>query len=447
MDIINNTCLWLERFNRLVKLQLKIRLESFIGEIKINCAGEIPDIEDFKIAIEQTLHSAKYSDSFIDTVNQIFFLSWANSDLIVEFNLSNHRAYNEFCQLSPPIRELDKLSLDVFNFIGDAVFEQPDRLFHYKGFEVAKAEFPEYRYKEDKYILWPLYHLVCSLVESYHKQEIIDLRNQLSYLDKSEVNAFIKQQQDKRLEQIWESVKGFCDRNLVFEYLESESRTGKEYLVYTILSNFMEKTNVDGYIRYVEFDYIKYHSRFQWSFEKNIPEDYKDLFALPEFNRLVYLLCNIFYVKEIEREKLTDLTPIETVTKLLEDNRRLEPVNDNYLLDITLLGRIYTEFNGELWIDIPVRNFLNMFTTSIHFEETFKVLQKERFHYLLKKIWLNGEHRHYFNTEKEWIEPFLNHYNLSVSGYWNQTVKNGKQVKHRTFISSVDKILPLTELS
>ncbi|KAA6324628.1 hypothetical protein EZS27_026071, partial [termite gut metagenome] len=275
---------------------------------------------------------------------------------------------------------------------------------------------------------------------------IIDLRNQLSYLDKSEVNAFIKQQQDKRLEQIWESVKGFCDRNLVFEYLEPESRTGKEYLVYSILSNFMEKTNVDGYIRYVEFDYTKYHSRFQWGFEKNTPEDYKDLFALPEFNRLVYLLCNIFYVKEIEREKLIDFTPIETVTKLLENNRRPESV-DNYLLDVTLLGKIYTEFNGELWTDIPIRNFLNMFTTSIHFEEKFKVLQKERFHYLLKKIWLNGEHRHYFNTEKEWIEAFLKHYNLSVSGYWNQTVKNGKQVKHRTFISTVNKILPLTEFS
>jgi hypothetical protein len=87
-----------------------------------------------------------------------------------------------------------------------------------------------------------------------------------------------------------------------------------------------------------------------------------------------------------------------------------------------------------------------MFTTSIHYEEKFKVLKKERFHYLLKKIWLNGEHRNYFNTEKEWIEPFLKHYNLSVSGYWNQTVKNERQVKHKTFISTVDKILPKTEL-
>ncbi|KAA6325891.1 hypothetical protein EZS27_024942 [termite gut metagenome] len=195
MDVINNTYYWLERFNRLVKIQVKIRLESFTGEIKINYAGEIPDIEDFKTAIEQTLHSAKYSDSFIDTVNQIFFLSWANSDLIVETNLSNHQAYNEFCKLSPQIRELDKLSLYVFDFIDSAVFESQDNLFHYKGFEVAKAEFPEYRYKEDKYILWPLYHLVCSLVESYHKQEMIDTRNQLSYLDKSEVDNFIKQQQ------------------------------------------------------------------------------------------------------------------------------------------------------------------------------------------------------------------------------------------------------------
>ncbi|KAA6325889.1 hypothetical protein EZS27_024940 [termite gut metagenome] len=163
MDVINNTDYWLERFNRLVKIQVKIRLESFTGEIKINHAGEIPNMEDFKIAIEQTLHSAKYSDSFIDTVNKLFFLSWANSDLIVEANLSNRQAYDEFCQLSPQIRELDKLSLDAFNFIGDAVFESQDNLFHYKGFKVAKAEFPEYRYKEDKYILWPLYHLVRNM--------------------------------------------------------------------------------------------------------------------------------------------------------------------------------------------------------------------------------------------------------------------------------------------
>ncbi|GHT36032.1 hypothetical protein AGMMS49574_26970 [Bacteroidia bacterium] len=286
MNTIRNTAYWLERFNSLVKLQLKIKAESYTDEVKINFAGEPPNIDAFKACVGQTIESGKHLDSFIDTINLLFFLSEANSDLMVEGNLSSHQAYNEFCKLSPHIRELDKLSLDVFEFV--------DEISHYyTGFENRQTELPECRYKEDRYILWSLYHLVSSFVVSYHEQEMIDFQNHLSYLNKSEVNNFIRQQQDECLEKIWESVKGFCDRNIVFNYLEPDSDTETDYLIYTVVSGFMEKAGVDDYIRYVEFDYTKYKPSFRWDFGKNTIEDYKDLSALPRFNRLVFLLCHI----------------------------------------------------------------------------------------------------------------------------------------------------------
>ncbi|GHT36040.1 hypothetical protein AGMMS49574_27010 [Bacteroidia bacterium] len=92
---------------------------------------------------------------------------------------------------------------------------------------------------------------------------------------------------------------------------------------------------VDDYIRYVEFDYTKYKPSFRWDFGKNTPEDYKDLSALPRFNRLVYLLCHILYVKDIEKEKRTSPLPIELVAEISEDSRKPKEQADDYVLDIS----------------------------------------------------------------------------------------------------------------
>lgn len=445
MNPIQNTYQWLEQFNRLVKLQLKISQKNFAGEKKINFAGELPDIDTFKSEVERILLSKVFSDDFIDTINRIYLLSEVNSDLMVEGGISNNRQYKKFCGLCPQVQALDKFSLEVFRFIHHSVFKPEndyEQIFHYNGFEKLKINLPEYELKNNRFFLWSLYYLVSSFVESYHKQEMTDIKTRLSYMNRSEINKFIKKQQTERLEKIWQSIVGFCDRNFVFEYLETESNINKDFLCSTVVSDFMEKASVDDFANYVEFDYSIYKSNYDWNFEKNSLDDYPDLAALPEFSRLVHLLVDILFVKAIEKEKTTDLTPIETVVEILEDNRKPKTPVDDFMLDVTILDTIYNEFNGILWEDIPVKSFLHIFTTAIQKEETFKILKKERFHYLLKKIWLNSNYQSYFTSEKEWIEPFLQNYNLSVSGYWNQTVKNNRNVKNREFISAVDKILP-----
>lgn len=84
-----------------------------------------------------------------------------------------------------------------------------------------------------------------------------------------------------------------------------------------------------------------------------------------------------------------------------------------------------------------------MFTSTAVKQNDFKLKHKQtaRFYYLLKKIWLNCDQSS-FDSEKEWIIPFLKNYNLSYSAYTNQFIANEGGVKHLKFTRSVDKILP-----
>ncbi|NDV78971.1 hypothetical protein D0T57_08305 [Dysgonomonas sp. 511] len=127
-----------------------------------------------------------------------------------------------------------------------------------------------------------------------------------------------------------------------------------------------------------------------------------------------------------------------------------KPVNISaeYILSIPILDLIYKEFNDELWNDITLVEFLDMFTTNIHKQEKFKLKPKQtvRFYYLLKKIWINSNNKALFNTEKEWIIPFLQNYRLSYSAYTNQFIRNEGGMKHRNFMKSVDKILLKDEI-
>jgi hypothetical protein len=425
---------WIERFNRLIKLQLKIDSGDSIGETKINFTSELPDFEAFKSEIKTILKAGRYSDDFINLLNRLYFISESNSDLLI-----GNSVLKTLTKEYPIVGDLEKLSFAVYEFIRNFIFfpdnEIVDDGFSFDGSEWLKEDVPEYLFKDGKYILWSLYYLIHSLTEDYLTQELKDSKNQLDFIERENVTNFINQEQKNRLAQITISSKDLCDRNLPFLFLKDNPIINKANLFYLIISDMLEKLPIEDYSQYVEFEYAKYNANFRWHFEKKSPEDYKDLSGLPKFNCLVQLLCNILYVKAIENEKTTIQTPVEPVLE-----------SADYVLDVTLLGKIYSEFNGELWFDIPVRDFLNMFTTAIQLDEKFKVLQKERFYYLLKKIWLNGEHRKYFNTEKDWIEPFLKNYKLSVSGYWNQSVHKGGQFKHRSFTSTVDKILPLTEL-
>ena len=61
-------------------------------------------------------------------------------------------------------------------------------------------------------------------------------------------------------------------------------------------------------------------------------------------------------------------------------------------------------------------------------------------------MWINSSNKSLFDTEKEWIIPFLQNYNLSYSAYTNQFIKKEGGVKHRSFTRSVDKILPKDDI-
>jgi len=131
-------------------------------------------------------------------------------------------------------------------------------------------------------------------------------------------------------------------------------------------------------------------------------------------------------------------------TNSCENKKPVRNTPAEYVLPVPVLDLIYQEFNDELWNDITLVEFLNMFTTGINKTDSFKLKSKQttRFYYLLKKIWINSSDKALFNAEKEWIVSFLENYNLSYSAYANQFIKNEGGLKHRKFIKSVDKILP-----
>ncbi len=131
-------------------------------------------------------------------------------------------------------------------------------------------------------------------------------------------------------------------------------------------------------------------------------------------------------------------------TDSCENKKPVRNIPAGYVLPVPVLNLIYQEFNDEIWDDITLVEFLNMFTTGINKVDSFKLKsgQTTRFYYLLKKIWINSDNKAMFETEKEWVIPFLQNYNLSYSAYTNQFIKNEGGLKHQRFIKSVDKILP-----
>lgn len=464
MDTIENIKTRIESYNSLIKYQIKANRENVAGERKINLSidGMLPDINSLKSEVLHTLRNGDYSDEFIHSINRLYLLSEANSDLLVEYTPAITNLYKDY----PISKELDKLSLDIFHFIHFDILQAKDQIGRpiiYKGFEDTNDDLPEYRFKDNAYILWNLYYLSLNVSEAYLKQELKDFENLLSYKLEADKELFIEQQKDKRAGNILELSRDFCDRDLPFLYLRSNPLINKTNLVCLILSDVMEKLSIDEYPRYVEFDYSVYTTKFRWEFEKNSLNDYSDIASLPRFDQLIYLFSNIFFIekigKQIKEEQITLISyePIENMEEMEAyldkkdlEQEQIEPglsknTKAEYLLAVPILNLIYEEFDGEVWETISLVDFLNVFTTAINLQQNFKIRQKTRFYYLLKKVWINSLNLSLFDTEKEWSETFLNNYNLSVSAYWNQTVKNEGTLKNRAFVQSVDKILPKDE--
>lgn len=229
-------------------------------------------------------------------------------------------------------------------------------------------------------------------------------------------------------------------------------------LFYLLLSEVMNKIPSEEYAKYAELDYLRYqHKHFWWNFSGTTLDSYKELSNLFGFCNLVRILTNALFIRDYTEEPVcrsTEVPELEENKEEYLDHRDKEldeetpkvnkEAKPEYILPIPILNLIYQEFNNELWDELTLVEFLNMLTTATEKQINFKLKPKQtaRFYYLLKRIWTNSSNKSLFNTEKEWIIPFLQNYSLSYSAYTNQFVKNERGVKHRQFIRSVDKILP-----
>lgn len=505
-------------YNTLIKKQLKVDRENLPLEKKINLPiDDLPDIDLFRQEVLHILESKAYSDNFIYSVNCLYQLSQSNSDLIALHNPILKQLYQEY----PVTKELEQFSFSIFEFIHNEIFEardQYERPIIYTGFEDIQTDIPEYWFKDDTFILWNTYYLLNSIISAQVKQKQIDFDNQKEYLHQSDITQYIQEQKKRLLEQITILSQDFCDRNITFSYLRSNKHIGNKYLTGHILSDVLNKLNSDEYAQYIELDYTKYPIPFNWQFEKNSLRDYLDLSVLTNFERLVNLLSNVLFLKElseisapieveqIETESAESIEAVDTKTvsnpktvepvlntgvsqdkekpeQLIEDatesntedhdsisslaedipqlkeffeiyqteisSKPIKNIPVGYILPVPILNQIYEEFDNELWHSITLVDFLNIFTTGINQQENFKLKPKQttRFYFLLKKIWINSDNKALFNTEKEWIIPFLQNYQLSYSAYTNQFIKKEGGLKHQNFTRSVDKLLPKDELN
>ncbi|MDR2955115.1 MAG: hypothetical protein LBV43_08545 [Prevotella sp.] len=390
-----------------------------------------------------------YSDNFVNQLNRLYQLSQSNSDLIALHNDAYKKLYTDY----PITKELERLSSTLFDFLYNEVFETIDEFeepINYKGFEDIQTNIPEYWFKNDISILWDTYYLLKNIADAQVKQHVIDIDNRKELLPQEVTIQYIREQKKNLIEQITSLSRELCDRNFVFSYLQGNEQIEKEYLIGYILSELLEKVNSDEYAQYIELDYSKYPMNYNWQLEKKSLKNYPDLSALPHFVHLVNLLAGIFLVKELENYCNEEIIVKEEINNPSPEKKKTtKDIPVEYILSVPILDLIYQEFNDELWNDISLVEFLDMFTTATNRQENFKLKPKQtvRFYYLLKKIWINSDNKSLFNAEKEWIIPFLQNYQLSYSAYTNQFIRNEGGVKHRNFIRYVDKILPKEEIS
>lgn len=461
----------LTTYNTLLKYHIKAEAEGLSDERRIDVHFDnLSDLSAFKAEILQNLESQDYNEDFVRIVNRLYQLSQTNSDLVAVHNPAFKQIRKEY----PFSTELETLSFGIYEFIRDEIFRARDeyeRPVVYKGFEDIMTNIAEYRFNQNPYILWQTYYFVPSVLNPYLKQQLKDVKNQLSFLSDTKIDSYLQEQKDLHLKEVTDLSAGFCDRNFVFDYLKGNILIDREYIIGSVLSDMLENLNADEYARYIRLDYPAY-TRFQWEFEKKDLSGYQELTALPRFEHLIRLLSSIFLLKELEQIQATaDNTspnkkkgssskkkdkvegsdenkpeaPIEHIETQQEENisekelAAKQPKTD-YLLDASLLIEVYEEFNAALWVDIGLPDFLNVFRNTIEPIPGFKVKDVSRFYFLLKQLWKNRSDVSLYRYEKEWLIPFLETYNLSHSSYSNQFIEKEGAYKHRAFIKIVEDI-------
>ncbi len=471
MSYILETYYWIELLNRLIKFELKINQKNFAGEKKINFTGTLPRFDNFQTEIERVLSVDDYSDDFVNLINRLYFIAESNSDLLAESagilkTLNNKYPYNQ---------ELEKLSFDVYEFIRDCIFSPEDDefdndCFFFDGSGLLKDNMPEYLFRNNKYILFPVYHVLHFAATAYSQQLQSDFENQLSFKQEKDIENFKQLQREKLSEDIISLSTGFCDREIPFFFVRNNPFTNQIYLFAYLLSDVLEKLSVEDYAKYVEFNYQAYPDKFRWEFNRLSISEYADINELQGFERLIKILSYTLFLKTLcdtdetkeqeiypepnenreELEEYLDRRDKEQDVQIEEHNKTIlsRKISPEYILLVPILNTLYEEFNDVLWEELTLVEFLSMFTTEVLYQPKFKIKQKQttRFYYFLKRIWINSPTKSFFDSEEEWVTTFLNAYNLSFSSYTNQFVKNEGGYKHRDFIRLVNKLLPKTEI-
>lgn len=458
MTTLQNTLLLLENYNALIKYHVKAYKEGVSDEKKLDLAFEsIPDIDIFKSEVEQVLQQGEYSKDFAYLLNRLYLLSQSNSDLFASYSVIEKFIYKEY----PLSKGLEQLSFSIYEFIRDEVFCRN----LWDDDKPPLAKMTEFQFKNDESILWQTYYLLQNITEAYLIQEKQDIEHQLSFKSESDKEKFIQQQKEIRAEKIINLSNDLCDKNLPFLYTQNNMMISQDNLFYLLLSEVMNGLSSENYVEYVQLDYQRYRKKsYQWNFASSSLDNYLEFQSLFGFTKLVWILANAMFIKDYTEFAVSEPTePIEVEEnrqeleeyldrREKEQDKEIEKINrtakPEYILSIPILDLIYREFNEELWDDITIMEFLDMFTTKIKKQDKFKLKPKQttRFYFLLKKIWINSSNKSLFNTEKEWVIPFLHNYNLSYSAYTNQFIRNEGGMKHRNFIKSVDKILPKDEI-
>ena len=442
MTNIQNTLLLLKRYNALIKYHLKAYEEGLFDARKIDLDFEnIPDIDAIKSEIKQTLQKRDYSEDFVCLVNRLYLLSQSNSDLFAIHSAIEKHIYKVY----PFAKNLERLSFGIYEFIRDDASCGKLRVI---GLDKSLlSEMVEFQFKNDEAILWQTYYLLQNITDAYLRQEKQDIEHQLSFKSEPDKDKFIQQQKERRAEEIIHLSNGFCDKNLTFMYAQGDPIITQNNLFCFLLSEVMNNLSSEEYAKYVELDYQVYQRKnYQWNFASSSLSSYSALEQLFGFTQLVRILANAMLIKDymgVEAEGV-----IESIEKGEDIKRVNKAVKPEYILAVPILDLIHREFNDELWDNITLIEFLNVFTTEIKKQDNFNLKPKQttRFYYLLKKIWINSPNKSLFNTEKEWTIPFLQNYNLSYSAYTNQFIKKEGGLKHQKFTKSVDKILPKDEI-
>lgn len=472
MDIIKNTKCRILEYNTLIKYHIKADKEGVSSEKRMSFALTSPPVLDvFRTEVLQKLKAQDYSDDFIKTINQLYQLSQTNSDLVATHGYLIRQLHKDY----PLAKELEPFSFEIYEFIRNDIFKATtpyDIPIIYNGFEDILTNIPEYRFRDNPYILWETFYFVLPVIDSYLKQQIKDLRNQTQLLPEDKIQSFRQEQKELHLKQVTELINGFCDRNFVFEYLKGTLLIDKEYIIGSVLSDMFENLDEEEYVRYIEFNYSTYTHSY-WEFEKKALSGYKELASLPQFEHLIFLLNHIFLTRELGKPDIEDHLAVERPlpkrrsTGLKDHNLPDILTNDviidkpgkrsnvvpevtysvkaDYIQDVSILVSIYEEFNTVLWEDIGLPDFLDVFRNDFEAVPTFKIRDVSCFYYLLKYIWRNRPDKSTFRYEKEWLIPFLEIYNLSHSSYSNQFIEKEGAYKHRRFIETVKNIFKDSE--